>query len=251
MTKKDQTSEECPSAKETDANDVSVVVEPETAEQFEHNAHFNERREDLRREVLAKRAEMPKPYRAHKSSAICDELERSLALTCAMLNIEATQCIVAVYSPFEDEVQLDQFIRALYEKGARVAFPCMVKDAWGIADANGNIIEQTMEMRLVSKNAYENSSAPFLAHPLRSYHHDSTELADCPYIQADELTMIVVPLVAFDVNKNRLGYGGGNYDRYLPQVSDDCRKIGVAFAEQEVAFIPAEEHDVPINVLAL
>ena len=41
-----------------------------------------------------------------------------------------------------------------------------------------------------------------------------------------------------------------NYDRYLPQLGKDCRQIAVAFSEQEVAFIPAEEHDVPVTVLA-
>lgn len=247
-----------PNPQSTESNhseeEISVTVKPETAEQFEQNAHFDERREDLRREVLARRAGMPKPYRAHKSSAICDELEGSLALTCAMLDLEPANCTVAVYSAFEEEVQLDQFIRALYEKGVSVAFPCMVKDAWGMEEAkepDGTVIQQTMEMRLVSRDAYENNSAPFLAHPLRSFHHDSTELADYPYVPAIDLNMIVIPLVAFDVNKNRLGYGGGNYDRYLPQVSDECRIIGVAFSEQEVAFIPAEEHDIPINVLAL
>ena len=62
--------------------------------------------------------------------------------------------------------------------------------------------------------------------------------------------MAVVPVVAFDKSSNRLGYGGGNYDRYLTQLPDSCRITGVAFSEQQVEEIPAESHDVSLPVLS-
>lgn len=222
-----------------------VSIASESEEQLEANVNFNDRRDDLRKEVIARRAELPKPYRLHKSAAICDALTESLSLTRAVLGIEPGECIVAVYSAFEEEVQLDQFIRAAYDAGVRVAFPCMVEDAWGVMS-----LPQTMEMRLVAKEAYEAGTVEFLNRPLKKYLHNSEELAKYPYVPADELTMIVVPLVAFDANHNRLGYGGGNYDRYLPQLSAECRITGVAFSEQEVAAIPVEPHDIPLTVLA-
>ena len=196
--------------------------------------------------MLAERAALPKPYRLHKSSAICDELETSLAITRATIGIDPPACTIAVYAAFEEEVQLDQFIRAAYAQGTQIAFPCIVEDAWGLEGTP----QQTMEMRLVSPEAYEKDEVPFIAHPLRKYHHNDEVLRDFPYVPANDLTMIVIPLVAFDAHHNRLGYGGGNYDRYLPQLGKDCRQIAVAFSEQEVAFIPAEEHDVPVTVLA-
>lgn len=203
-------------------------------------------RDRLRKEVLALRRELPKPYRLHKSSAICEALEESLALTCAMTGRAPADCIVAAYSAFEDEVQLDQFIKAAYARGAQVAFPCIVTDAWGLAGAS----EQTMEMRLVDEESYRANNVPFLANPLKKYCHDDEALERFPYVTADKLTMIVIPLVAFDANRNRLGYGGGNYDRYLPQLNGECRQVGVAFTEQEVDQIPTEAHDVPVTVLA-
>ncbi len=206
----------------------------------------SEQRTALRKEVLATRAELPQPYRLHKSSAICDELEEGLDLTCAMLGIDPSECTIAVYSAFDEEVQLDQFIRAAYAKGAKIAFPCIVTDAWSVDD----MLPQTMEMRLVSQEAYETNDVPFLANPLKKYVHDDAELEEFPYVAGDELTMIVIPLVAFDAHRNRLGYGGGNYDRYLPQLDESCRQIGVAFSEQEVPLIPAEPYDVPVTVLA-
>lgn len=206
---------------------------------------MNDLRNEIRKQVIALRSELPRPYRLHKSAAICDALTESFAFTQAALNVDAQDCIVAVYSAFDEEVQLDDFICAAYDSGARVAFPCLVTDAQGIEGAG----PQTMEMRIVDQDSYLNGSCPFLASPLAKYTHDDDALTAYPYVPGDELTMIVVPLVAFDLQKNRLGYGGGNYDRYLPQLSDDCRAIAVAFAEQEVPSIPIEEHDIPVNVL--
>lgn len=205
-----------------------------------------EQRDILRKEAIALRAELPLPYRLHKSSAICDALVEALDITCAMLGIEPHDCTIAVYSAFEEEVQLDEFIRAAYARGAKVAFPCIVTDAWSVSDD----LPQTMEMRAVSKEAYEAGMVPFLVKPLKRYAHDDEELQDYPYVPANDLTMIIIPLVAFDAQRNRLGYGGGNYDRYLPQLDDACRQIAVAFAEQEVPAIPTESHDVPVTVLA-
>ena len=135
----------------------------------------------------------------------------------------------------------------------------MMSDAQGIPDAPGrgmrepgsdpsalHITQQTMEMRLVGAEAFHNNCVPFLNDPLKEYHHGSPELAAMPYVAASELAFIVVPAVGFDVNGNRLGYGAGNYDRYLCQLTDACHVVGVAFAEQRLAPIPAESHDIPL-----
>ncbi len=62
--------------------------------------------------------------------------------------------------------------------------------------------------------------------------------------------LAIVPLVAFDRSGARLGHGKGHYDRALAKLSARGirpRLIGVAFATQEVAAIPAEAHDVPLD----
>ncbi len=61
-----------------------------------------------------------------------------------------------------------------------------------------------------------------------------------------EIDAVVVPAVAFDRQGHRLGYGGGYYDRFLPGAPRAAR-IGVAFARQIVAEIPADPHDVPMD----
>jgi 5-formyltetrahydrofolate cyclo-ligase len=60
-----------------------------------------------------------------------------------------------------------------------------------------------------------------------------------------------VPLLAFDTNGHRLGYGGGYYDRTLDflRANSTVRAIGVAYAGQEVAELPREAHDHPLDAI--
>jgi 5,10-methenyltetrahydrofolate synthetase len=59
-------------------------------------------------------------------------------------------------------------------------------------------------------------------------------------------TVILVPLVGFDRQGNRLGQGGGFYDRLLESQGASCVAIGLAWDCQEVAQIPLEKHDLPL-----
>lgn len=73
--------------------------------------------------------------------------------------------------------------------------------------------------------------------------------------QAACLDLIVMPLAAFDASGNRVGMGGGYYDRTLAATA--CERgwrrptlIGLAFEAQRVAAIPAREWDVPVDWIA-
>jgi 5-formyltetrahydrofolate cyclo-ligase len=57
----------------------------------------------------------------------------------------------------------------------------------------------------------------------------------------DEIDLIVVPGLAFDPSGNRIGRGGGFYDRLLPQYS--ASRAGICFDFQCLKSLPAEEHD--------
>ena len=60
--------------------------------------------------------------------------------------------------------------------------------------------------------------------------------------------LIIMPLVAFDPNRNRIGQGGGYYDRYLKE-HPDIFTIALAFECQKVDRIPAEEWDIRPNMI--
>lgn len=61
--------------------------------------------------------------------------------------------------------------------------------------------------------------------------------------------ILFVPLLAFDRSGQRLGYGGGYYDRTLAGLPG-ARAVGCAFAAQEVDAVPAGAHDRPLDAVA-
>lgn len=57
----------------------------------------------------------------------------------------------------------------------------------------------------------------------------------------------VVPLIAFDTDLNRIGFGGGYYDRYLSR--NTTRAIGIAFDEQQCDGIEPEPTDIALDMI--
>lgn len=76
-----------------------------------------------------------------------------------------------------------------------------------------------------------------------------------PYV----LDILLVPVVAFDLYGNRLGRGGGFYDRYLAKLQRPSARlkqpsakpviIGVAHQQQQIDQLPIESWDVPLNAV--
>jgi 5-formyltetrahydrofolate cyclo-ligase len=68
-------------------------------------------------------------------------------------------------------------------------------------------------------------------------------------VDAKEVDLVIVPGVAFDMEGNRLGYGGGYYDRLFPTLKKATPLVALAFACQLVATVPTEEFDRQIDCL--
>ncbi len=62
-------------------------------------------------------------------------------------------------------------------------------------------------------------------------------------------TLVLAPLLGFDRQGNRLGYGQGHYDRALTRLRENGRVFvcGLAFFGQEIEAVPAEAHDIPLD----
>lgn len=70
-----------------------------------------------------------------------------------------------------------------------------------------------------------------------------------PEAETVEPDLLFVPLAAFDRRGHRIGYGAGFYDRTLAalRAKKTVVAVGLAYAAQEVLFVPAEEHDQPLD----
>ncbi len=63
-----------------------------------------------------------------------------------------------------------------------------------------------------------------------------------------KIDLIIVPMLAFDVKGNRVGYGKGFYDRYLTGCRKDCLKIGLSYFDPVESIDDTNEFDVPLDI---
>ena len=63
--------------------------------------------------------------------------------------------------------------------------------------------------------------------------------------------ILLVPLVGYDNNLNRLGYGGGFYDRYIEKIEKIKKivKIGLAFSYQKIKSVPINKYDKKLDFI--
>ncbi len=62
-----------------------------------------------------------------------------------------------------------------------------------------------------------------------------------------EIDLLIVPGVAFDLQGNRLGYGGGYYDRFFERLRPDVPLVALAFELQIVSRVPVDPWDRPMD----
>ncbi len=63
------------------------------------------------------------------------------------------------------------------------------------------------------------------------------------------IDLVIVPGLAFDTTGNRLGRGGGFYDRFLRRLRRSATTVGLAFDAQVVDTVPADDHDFGMDVV--
>lgn len=192
----------------------------------QNNISIAAEKRQARKEARLRRDALSDARRAQASQAICHELE-------SVFNaLPQEHPVVASYVPMGSEIDVRAFAAHVLSQGGCLVLPLMLPN-----EMDG----QRMQMRLVPAELL--SSAPFVTAPFTGYEPTSPELAPYPAIDSAAIDMIVVPLLAFDAYGQRLGYGGGCYDRYLPACRQDCVILGVAAAEQELPCVPTDEHD--------
>ena len=125
---------------------------------------------------------------------------------------------VGVYAASDGEVDLAPLIEACWRLGIDVSLP--------VLGARG-------AMRF---GRYRRCD------PTRRNRYDLVEPAK-PVLASP--TLLLAPLVAFDAAGNRLGRGGGYYDRYF-QAHPAVRRIGIAHECQRAPALPASGHDMPL-----
>jgi 5,10-methenyltetrahydrofolate synthetase len=69
----------------------------------------------------------------------------------------------------------------------------------------------------------------------------------CEPVSLQQIDFVLMPGVVFDVDGNRIGYGGGYYDKLLANANKKTPLIGAAYSLQLVDNIPHDSHDIKLH----
>ena len=184
---------------------------------------------EIRSLVIARRNSIPADERIARSEKACEELEQYFN------HIVAPGARIAVYHALGSEVNVAPFVKSARLHGWTCAFPVMVRRGGG-----------TKARMTFWDVPLGGTRRAFFDKPARAVAPDDPSLAGCTPCGPREIDAVVVPMVAFDAGNMRLGYGGGNYDRFLRELRCDAVVCGIAFREQEVEAVPTEPHDLAL-----
>ena len=76
------------------------------------------------------------------------------------------------------------------------------------------------------------------------------ESSSSDFYNENILDIVIVPAIVFDLEKNRIGFGGGYYDTFLKKIREENKKIlfiGICYDFQIIEKVPTEEHDVVLD----
>ena len=172
---------------------------------------------ELRREALARRDALPPAERVQAAEAI--------AARAFPLAIDAGT-IVSGFMPMKSEINPLPLMRKLAAAGARLALPVvagrgkpLIMRTWGIGE------------------------------PLAAGVWGIREPPPSAAVVAPDI--LLVPLLAFDRAGHRIGYGAGYYDMTIAalRARQAVVAVGLAFAAQEIAAVPATPHDAPLDLV--
>ena len=170
------------------------------------------KKEQQRAEFMEKRKNMSKIEAAQKSALIQKRLSTLMEYS------EADT--IMFYLSVDNEVMTDKAISQALKLGKRVVLP--------VVDAeNKTLIPIATDMKNLKKGAY------------------SIPEPEGEPVNLDEIDIVVVPVVAFDDEGDRLGRGIGYYDRFLKSLH--AVKVGLAYDWQQAPNIPQESHDAQMD----
>ena len=177
-----------------------------------------ESKSKIRKRILNVRNNMSKEDVKKNSNAIMDKI--------TSLDIYKHSKVVFIYMDFKNEVMTSNLIKRMLSEKKRVVIP--------YTDSINTVIipsEITKESDL-KQNSF-------------GYFEPKSILP----VNIEEIDLVIVPGVVFDKNLNRIGFGKGYYDKILNRLKPSAKKIALAHDFQVLEDIPAEEHDVKMDMI--
>jgi len=166
------------------------------------------KKQELRKKILVRL----KKERGQKENSI--RIMKTLFSQPEFINAKT----ILFYVSFRSEVQTHEAIKKALAMGKRVAVPV------------ANL--KNFEIQLAEIESFEE---------LEEKESGIMEPRETKHIEPKEIDLVIVPGIAFDLQKNRLGRGKGCYDWLLKQLK--CPSIALAFDLQIVEKVPVDKND--------
>ena len=169
----------------------------------------------IRQEILKTRNNLSTEEVEKKSDLIIQNLEKFIK------NAEN----IMIFMDMKNEVRITKLMELYPEKSFFIP---------KITDSKNR------EMKI---NRYEENE--LVLHKFGYYESSSSD-----FYNENILDIVIVPAVVFDLEKNRIGFGGGYYDTFLKKIRGGNKKvlfIGICYDFQIIEKVPAEEHDVVLD----
>ena len=177
----------------------------------------SESKAELRRSIREKRRALSQAERQYAAELVAEKLLRIPELVSARY--------VLAYMPMKYELDIIPAVRRLEELGVKAVFPLCIE--------NGGL-----RLYLPARENGFRIGAYGILEP-----DESTAVL----IEPGNLDAVILPAIGFDSNRNRLGQGGGYYDRLLANL--DCFTVAVGFDCQLVKSVPVEEFDKTVDAV--
>jgi 5-formyltetrahydrofolate cyclo-ligase len=173
----------------------------------------------LRKEILSKRDAIPSVVKKIKDREIANRLSSLPEFKSA-----ATVCF---FASFRSEVDTFGLINKTLDEGRRVLLPKV----------------EAGDLGLYEVRSAEELVAGYMGIPEPSVIDEDRRAS------VNDADAIIIPGAAYDAAGNRIGYGGGYYDRLLAAGEGHAAVIAPAYEEQIVAAVPAEPHDRRVDII--
>ena len=172
-----------------------------------------DQKKKLRKQMLFKRAKLPKLAKQKYDEWICNSLWEIIKER----NFKTVHC----YLPMGKEINITPLIEKMLNENITVITP--------------KTLPKRKLQNLVLTSLDELEKGVFgTSHPANAKEF------------LGKYDLIIVPGLSFDNSNYRLGYGGGYYDNFMVQHSD-ARKIGIFYPFQEIEKVPLESHDLKLD----
>ncbi|MCG7549469.1 5-formyltetrahydrofolate cyclo-ligase [Pseudoalteromonas sp. Of7M-16] len=189
------------------------------------NVESSELRKNIRIEVRKRRKSLDENFQT--------QAESSLNISFFQHINPAKNTAIGVYLANDGELKTNLLIQSLWDKNIAVFLP---------------VIHPFSGKTLLFQRYEKNSTMTQNRYAILEPKLNCSEI--CPI---DQLDFLLMPLVAFDEQGNRLGMGGGYYDRtlatYYNQGWTKPRLVGLAHDCQKVSQLPIEAWDVPLPAI--